>query len=167
MFYDVGPPPNTSTSGRRECCQRGSKDCIIHFIYRFRIFRDIHPPLFYARMFHKFHAKVTERYSFYSLLSSLYSVPIVLHHYHSATTVGYGRRNNCGTFLSRYIVILACASPVEAFSTRCASLAITLYLCYAQTSNLNLLLYASYSHMLCACTVCVQVTAHSGFSAWA
>ena len=45
MFYDVGPPPNTSTSGRRECCQRGTKDCIIHFIYRFRIFRDIHPSL--------------------------------------------------------------------------------------------------------------------------
>ena len=43
MFYDVGPPPNTSTSGRRECCQRGSKDCIIHFIYRFRIFKDIYP----------------------------------------------------------------------------------------------------------------------------
>ena len=45
MFYDVGPPPNTSTSGRRECCQRGSKDCIIHFLYRFKIFRDIHPEL--------------------------------------------------------------------------------------------------------------------------
>ena len=45
MFYDVGPPPNTSTSGRRECCQRGSKDCIIHFIYRFRIFRYIYPVL--------------------------------------------------------------------------------------------------------------------------
>ena len=43
MFYDVGPPPNTSTSGRRECCQQGSKDCIIHFIYRFRIFKDIYP----------------------------------------------------------------------------------------------------------------------------
>ena len=43
MFYDVGPPPNTSTSGRRECCQRGSKNCIIHFIYRFRIFGDIYP----------------------------------------------------------------------------------------------------------------------------
>ena len=66
MFYDVGPPPNTSTSGRRECCQRGSKDCIIHFIYRFRIFKDIHPPLFYARMFHKFHAKATEKYIFYN-----------------------------------------------------------------------------------------------------
>ena len=52
MFYDVGPTPNTSTSGRRECCQRGSKDCIIHFIYRFRIFRDIYPPLLYARAGH-------------------------------------------------------------------------------------------------------------------
>ena len=54
MFYDVRPPPNTSTSGRRECCQRGSKDCIIYFIYRFRIFRDIHPRLLYSRMAHKF-----------------------------------------------------------------------------------------------------------------
>ena len=45
MFYDVGPPPNTSTSGRRECCQRGSKDCITHFIYRFKIFRDVYPQL--------------------------------------------------------------------------------------------------------------------------
>ena len=45
MFYDVGPPPNTSTNGRRECCQQGSKDCIIHFIYRFRIFKDISPRL--------------------------------------------------------------------------------------------------------------------------
>ena len=43
MFYDVGPPPNTSTNGRRECCQRGSKDCIIHFIYRVFILKDIHP----------------------------------------------------------------------------------------------------------------------------
>ena len=45
MFYDMGPPPNTSTSGRRECCQRGNKDCIIFFIYRFKIFRDFHPEL--------------------------------------------------------------------------------------------------------------------------
>ena len=45
MFYDVGPPPNTSTNGRRECCQQGSKDCIIYFIYMFRIFRDIYPRL--------------------------------------------------------------------------------------------------------------------------
>ena len=45
MFYDMGLPPNTSTSGRRECCQRGSKDCIIYFIYRFKIFRDFHPKL--------------------------------------------------------------------------------------------------------------------------
>ena len=52
MFYDVGPPSNTSTTGRRECCQRGSKDCIIHFIYRFRIFRDIYPPLLYVRAGH-------------------------------------------------------------------------------------------------------------------
>ena len=65
MFYDVGPPPNTSTSGRRECCQRGSKDCIIHFIYRFRIFKDIHPSLFYARMFHKFHTAV-DKNNFYN-----------------------------------------------------------------------------------------------------
>ena len=52
MFYDVGPTPNTSTSGRRECCQRGSRDCIIHFIYRFKIFRDIYPPLLYDRSGH-------------------------------------------------------------------------------------------------------------------
>ena len=45
MFYDVGPTPNTSTSERRECCQQGSKGCIIHFIYRFKIFRDISPQL--------------------------------------------------------------------------------------------------------------------------
>ena len=48
MFYDMGPPPNTSTSGRRECCQRGSKDCIIHFIYRSKIYRTIHPQLLYS-----------------------------------------------------------------------------------------------------------------------
>ena len=54
MFYDVGPPPNTSTSGRRECCQRGSKDCIIHFIYRFRIFKDIYPQLLHVRADHGF-----------------------------------------------------------------------------------------------------------------
>ena len=45
MFYDVGPPPNTSTSGRRVCCQQGSKDCIIQFIYKIFILRDIHPEL--------------------------------------------------------------------------------------------------------------------------
>ena len=56
MFYDVGPPPNTSTSGRRECCQRGSKDCIIHFIYRFKIFRDIHPRLLFSHTGHKFNS---------------------------------------------------------------------------------------------------------------
>ena len=54
MFYDVGPPPNTSTSGRRECCQQGSKDCIIYFIYRFKIFRDIHPRLLYSHAGHSF-----------------------------------------------------------------------------------------------------------------
>ena len=55
MFYDVGPPPNTSTSGRRECCQRGSKDCTIHFIYRFRVFRDIQPNLLCSRLFLSYH----------------------------------------------------------------------------------------------------------------
>ena len=65
MFYDVGPPPNTSTSGRRECCQRGSKDCIIHFIYRFRIFRDIHPPLLYVRAGHLY--SVPSSYTFRQL----------------------------------------------------------------------------------------------------
>ena len=54
MFYDMGPPPNTSTSGRRECCQRGSKDCIIYFIYRHTVFIDIHLQLFYSRTGHKF-----------------------------------------------------------------------------------------------------------------
>ena len=54
MFYDMGPPPNTSTSGRRECCQRGSKDCFIYFIYSHTSFRDIHPRLFYSRAGHKF-----------------------------------------------------------------------------------------------------------------
>ena len=52
MFYDVGPPPNTSTSGRRECCQRGSKDCIIHFIYRIRVFRYISSQLLHIRAGH-------------------------------------------------------------------------------------------------------------------
>ena len=54
MFYDVGPPPNSSTSGRRECCQQESDDCIIHFIYKFKIFRDIHPRLLYSRIGHSF-----------------------------------------------------------------------------------------------------------------
>ena len=53
MFYDMGPHSNTSTSGRRECCQRGSKDCIIHFIYRFKIFRDISPQLLDVRIGHR------------------------------------------------------------------------------------------------------------------
>ena len=48
MFYDMGPTPNTSTSGRRECCQRGSRDCIIYFIFRLTIFRDIYPNLLYS-----------------------------------------------------------------------------------------------------------------------
>ena len=80
MFYDVGPPPNTSTSGRRGCCQRGSKDCHIQFIYRFRIFKDIHPPLFYARMFHKFHP--TKKYTFihyfpvYTVSKLCWSLPL-------------------------------------------------------------------------------------------
>ena len=50
MFYDMGPPPNTSTSGKRDCCQRGSKDCFIYFIYRHTVFSDIHPRLFYSRV---------------------------------------------------------------------------------------------------------------------
>ena len=54
MFYDVGPPPNISTSGRRECCQRESKDCIIHFLYRFTVFRDFHPRLLHGRAGHAF-----------------------------------------------------------------------------------------------------------------
>ena len=52
MFYDMGPTPNTSTSGRRECCQRGSRDCIIYFIFRLTIFRDIYPNLLYSRTGH-------------------------------------------------------------------------------------------------------------------
>ena len=56
MFYDMGPPPNTSTSGRRECCQRGSKDCFIYFIYRHTVFRDIHPRLFYSHAGHSFNS---------------------------------------------------------------------------------------------------------------
>ena len=52
MFYDMGPTPNTSISGRRECCQRGSRDCIIYFIYRLTIFRDIYPNLLYSRTGH-------------------------------------------------------------------------------------------------------------------
>ena len=71
MFYDVGPPPNTSTSGRRECCQRGSKDCIIHFIYRFKIFRDIYPPLLYVRGGHD---KISS-FSSYGLTQLCWSPP--------------------------------------------------------------------------------------------
>ena len=56
MFYDMGPPLNTSTSGRRECCQRGSKDCFIYFIYSHTAFRDIHPRLFYSRAGHSFNS---------------------------------------------------------------------------------------------------------------
>ena len=52
MFYDMGPTPNTSTSGRRECCQRGSRDCIIYFIFRLTIFRDIYPNLLYSHTGH-------------------------------------------------------------------------------------------------------------------
>ena len=74
MFYDVGPPPNTSTSGRRECCQRGSKDCIIHFIYRFRIFRYIHPPLLYSRAGHNFH-KYNSASSSYAITQLCWSPP--------------------------------------------------------------------------------------------
>ena len=52
MFYDMGPTPNTSISGRRECCQRGSRDCIIYFIFRLTIFRDIYPNLLYSHTGH-------------------------------------------------------------------------------------------------------------------
>ena len=54
MFYDMGPPPNTSTSGKRKCCQRGSKDCIIYFLFRRKIFRIIHPPLLFDLTWYKF-----------------------------------------------------------------------------------------------------------------
>ena len=75
MFYDVGPPPNTSTSGRRECCQRGSKDCIIYLIYRFRIFRYIHPPLLYSRAGHNFH-KYNSASSQYAITQLCWSPPL-------------------------------------------------------------------------------------------
>ena len=58
MFYDMGPPPNTSTSGRREYCQRGSKECIIYFIYRFKIYRTIHPQLLYSLADHEINKKI-------------------------------------------------------------------------------------------------------------
>ena len=60
MFYDMGPPPNTNTSGRRECCQRGSKNCEIYFLFRRRIFRIIHPQLLYslACISHGFNNKI-------------------------------------------------------------------------------------------------------------
>ena len=54
MFYDMGPLPNTSTSGRRECCQRGSKDCIIYFLFRHKIFKIIHPYLLFSLTGHNF-----------------------------------------------------------------------------------------------------------------
>ena len=54
MFYDMGPPPNTSTSGRRECCQRGSKECIIYFLFRHKIFKIIHPYLLFSLTGHNF-----------------------------------------------------------------------------------------------------------------
>ena len=57
MFYDMGPPPNTSTSVKRECCQRGSKDCIIYFIFRHKVFKDIHPHLLYSLAGHTFNTK--------------------------------------------------------------------------------------------------------------
>ena len=74
MFYDVGPPPNTSISGRRECCQRGSKDCFIYFMYRFRIFRYIHPPLLYSRAGHSFH-KSNSGHSQYAITQLCWSPP--------------------------------------------------------------------------------------------
>ena len=78
MFYDVGPLPNTSTSERKECCQTGSEDCIIHFIYRFRIFRSIHPSLLYARIFHKFHVEhsyTTSTFSTFEVSQLCWSLP--------------------------------------------------------------------------------------------
>ena len=57
MFYDMGPPPNTSTSGKRKCCQRGSKDCIIYFLFRRKIFRTINPPLLFSLTWHRFKQK--------------------------------------------------------------------------------------------------------------
>ena len=65
MFYDMGPPPNTSTSGRRECCQRGSRDCIIYFIFRLTIFGDIHPNLLYSRTGHDLNLKKKQSSSSY------------------------------------------------------------------------------------------------------
>ena len=57
MFYDMGPPPNTSTSGRRECCQRGSKDCFIYFLFRYKIFKIINPYLLFSLTGHNFETK--------------------------------------------------------------------------------------------------------------
>ena len=57
MFYDMGPPPNTSTSGRRECCQRGSQDCFIYFLFRYKIFKIINPYLLFSLTGHSFETK--------------------------------------------------------------------------------------------------------------
>ena len=57
MFYNMGPPPNTSTSGRRECCQRGSKDCFIYFLFRYKIFKIINPYLLFSLTGHSFETK--------------------------------------------------------------------------------------------------------------
>ena len=40
-----------------ECCQRGSKDCIIYFIFRHKVFKDIHPHLLYSLAGHSFNTK--------------------------------------------------------------------------------------------------------------
>ena len=64
VFYNVGPPPNTSTSEKRECCQRGSKGCIIHFIYRIRVFRYISSQLLHIRTGHRTFNSSRSRYAY-------------------------------------------------------------------------------------------------------
>ena len=44
MFYDVGLPPNTSTSGRRECCQWGSTPSGLHHSLHLQVHSLQRPP---------------------------------------------------------------------------------------------------------------------------
>ena len=93
MFYDMGPPPNTSTSGRRECCQRGSKDCIIYFLFRWKFFRIIHPQLLYTALLH---IDSTIVFTAFTNCAG--------HHHHSAPTKAQAQDIFCVKFLNRYCV---------------------------------------------------------------
>ena len=100
IFYDVGPPPNTSTSGRRECCQRGSETASFT--------SSTGSGYSGAFILHSYMLKY-----FITIMQGTVPLAFIQHlkypssvgHHHSVATAGHERRNSCMIFLSRYIAI--------------------------------------------------------------